>query len=81
VLDLMLRAGEDVDADNARVGRGARASLNATLRTTDRLELLGGLEHYWLNAAEGLQRGRTFSATAARLKSTYAFTVSTLLCF
>ena len=81
VLDLMLRAGEDVDADNARVGGGASASLNATLRPNDRLELLGRLEHRWLNAAEGPQRARTFSATAARLKSTYAFSVSTLLRF
>ncbi len=67
--------GEDVDFAGARIGRGARVSLQASLRPTDHLELRLDEARRWLNVPtpDG-PRSRLFTAHVDRLRATYTFT-------
>ncbi len=61
--------GEEIDFANARVGDGARISLDATLRPTDHLELELDTEYRFLD----VDGGRLFDARVGRLRATYTF--------
>jgi hypothetical protein len=72
--------GEEVDFANSRPGTGANINLNATIRPTAHLEFAANASRRWLNVDAGsLGSGRLFTATVARLRSTYTFTARTFL--
>lgn len=73
------RTGEAIDFANRRVGEGTTVGLNATLRPTDRLELLLNTTRQWLDVDERQGSGRLFTADVQRLKATYSFSAKSLL--
>jgi hypothetical protein len=70
------RAGDSIDYENARVGRGATIGISGIVRPTDRLELALDTNREWLNARQG---PRVFLAQVERLKTTYSFSSKSLL--
>lgn len=73
------RTGEAIDFENGRVGHGTTIGLNATLRPTDRLELLLNTTRQWLDVDDRQLSGRLFTAQVERLKATYSFSAKSLL--
>jgi len=73
------RTGEAIDFENGRVGDGTTIGLNATLRPTDRLELLLNTTRQWLDVDDRQLSGRLFTAQVERLKATYSFSAKSLL--
>lgn len=67
-------AGDEIDFDNAREGKGVTASLSAVVRPTEHLELRLLANRRWLDetAATG-RKGRLFTAEVERLRATYSF--------
>jgi hypothetical protein len=65
-------AGRDIDFANARPGTGVNATLSATLRPSDHLELRINEGRRWLNvdAPDG-SRARLFTARVDRVRATY----------
>ena len=73
-------AGEEVDFDNLRAGRGASIAGRTTLRPSSHLELVLNGSRRWLDLAEGPHTGeRLFTAQVARLRATYTFTARSFL--
>jgi hypothetical protein len=70
-------AGQDVDVENVRVGRGLSVTAFATVRPTDHLTLDANSAVSWLNVdrpAAAVPGGdRLFTAQVQRLKATYNF--------
>jgi hypothetical protein len=66
-------AGEEVDFDNHRPGRGGNVTLSAVVRPTDHLTLAANGALSWLDVTPdaGGDRQRLFTAEIARLKATY----------
>jgi hypothetical protein len=62
-------AGQEVDFDNDRLGRGANVALSGTLRPTDHLELKLSNGIRWLN----VEPGHLFTAQTERIRATYTF--------
>lgn len=73
------RTGEAIDFQNGRVGDGTTIGLNATLRPTDRLEVLLNTTRQWLDVDDREVSGRLFTADVQRLKATYSFSAKSLL--
>lgn len=69
------RAGDSIDYENGRVGRGATIGVSGIVRPTDRLELAVDTNREWLNA----NGDRVFLAQVERLKTTYSFSAKSLL--
>jgi hypothetical protein len=67
--------GEEIDFGGGRTGHGTRLNLFTSVRPGDHLELQGELARRWLNVAlaAGEAEQRLFTATVARLRSTYTF--------
>lgn len=61
--------GEEIDFAHARVGDGARVSLEATIRPNDHLEVELDTDYRWLD----VEGGRLFDAEVERLKATWTF--------
>jgi hypothetical protein len=69
------RAGDSIDYENGRVGRGATLGVSGIVRPTDRLELALDTNREWLDA----RGSRVFLAQVERLKTTYSFSAKSLL--
>ena len=66
--------GEDIDIENARLGRGARVNISATLRPEPHIGLQLNSAVRWLNVDTPTgDRGRLFTAQVQRLKATWFF--------
>jgi hypothetical protein len=61
--------GEEIDFAHARVGDGARVSLDAVIRPNDHLELVFDTDYRYLD----IDGGRLFDAEVERLKATWTF--------
>lgn len=61
--------GEEIDFAHARVGDGARVSLDAVVRPDDHLELVLDTDYRYLD----VEGGRLFDAEVERLKATWTF--------
>ena len=74
-------AGEQVDFDNHRTGRGANVTASAVVRPTDHLALTVNGALSWLDVTPdaGGDRQRLFTAEIARLKATYTFNSRTFV--
>ncbi|HVT58643.1 MAG TPA: DUF5916 domain-containing protein [Thermoanaerobaculia bacterium] len=72
-------AGQEVDFDNLRLGRGGSLSSQLTLRPTDHLavDLYG--TYAWLNVTAGGRSGRLFAADVGRVRVVYSFDARTFL--
>lgn len=70
-----VRAGQNIDFENARVGRGLALSLAATMRPIDRITFDANLNHETLDVAGG----RAFTAIIERLKTAYSFSAKSLV--
>jgi hypothetical protein len=68
-------AGEEVDFDNNRLGRGANVNFNATLRPTNHLAVGLTSSLRWLNIAGD----RLFTSQVERMRATYTFNARTFL--
>ena len=68
-------AGQRIDFENGRVGRGATIGIAPTVRPHDKLTLELTLNHEWLDVAGG----RVYSANVERLKGTYSFSAKSLI--
>ena len=68
-------AGDKVDYAGARLGKGAKVNLSATLRMTDHLELQARTSRDWLD----IDSGRLFDAQIDWLKATYTFSPRSLV--
>ena len=67
-------AGQEVDFEKHRLGRGANTNVGATLRPTDHLEMRFTNGFRWLNVGGGpIPRGRLFTAQTERVRATYTF--------
>jgi hypothetical protein len=65
-------AGEEIDFDNARPGRGATVNVAATVNPTNRLELALVQNQRWLDVDDRLDVSRRlFIARVSRLRGTY----------
>jgi hypothetical protein len=63
-----------IDFDNGRVGTGTNISLEATVRPTAHLTIIGDAIHEWLDIDESPAiSGRLYTADIARLKGVYVF--------
>lgn len=72
--------GEDIDIENARVGRGARLTLGATLRPDPHVGLEANSAVRWLDVDTGARgRERLFTAQVQRLKATCHFNARALV--
>jgi hypothetical protein len=82
-INLNLTAGDAVDYDNFRPGRGLTAVLSATVRPTDHLELRLDGSRATVDVSPGGQDGgprrRLFTAQVARLKATWTFSSRSFL--
>ncbi len=80
-INLNLTAGDAVDYDNSRPGRGITAVLSAIVRPQDHLELRfdGSRATVDVNPENGTPRGRLFTAQVARLKATWTFSSRSFL--
>jgi uncharacterized protein DUF5916 len=67
------RTGDLIDFENTRVGTGTNISLEATVRPTVHLTLIGDVVREWLKINEPLLSGRLYTADVARLKAVYVF--------
>ena len=72
---LTIRAGQNIDFENARVGRGLALSFATTVRPIDRLTFVANLNHETLD----VRGGRLFTAVIERLKTTYSFSAKSLV--
>ena len=67
------RVGDLIDFDNGRVGSGTNISLEATVRPSDHLTLVGNAVREWLDLDRGPDRGRLYTAQIERLRVVYVF--------
>lgn len=67
------RTGDMIDFDNARVGKGTNISIEATVRPTSHLTLIGDGIREWLNVDEPDASGRLYTASIGRIKGVYVF--------
>jgi hypothetical protein len=67
------RTGDLIDFENGRPGKGTRLSLEAQVRPTDHLTLIGDTIREWLNLDLPAARGRLYTADIERLKAVYVF--------
>ena len=74
-ITLTIRAGQNIDFENARVGRGLALSLATTVRPIDRLTFVANLNRETLD----VRGGRLFTAIIERLKTTYSFSAKSLV--
>ncbi len=65
--------GDEVDFDNARLGRGLTAITTVVLRPGDHLELRNDASGRWLDVHAGGRSGRLFAAQVERLRATWSF--------
>lgn len=70
-----VRAGDNIDFQTARVGRGLALSGAATIRPIDRLSFDLNLNHETLD----IEGSRLFTAVIERLKTTYSFSTNSLV--
>jgi len=82
-INLVLTAGDAVDYDNSRPGRGITAALGAIVRPQDHLELRFDGSRATVDVNPGGQAGgphqRLFTAQVARLKATWTFSSRSFL--
>ena len=65
---------DEVDFDNARLGKGTTLITSVSLRPNDHLELAPNASVRWLNVDDpALGSGRLFLAQVARLRATWSF--------
>jgi hypothetical protein len=67
-------AGDEIDFDNARLGRGATVNLDARFNLSDHFELSAVQNQRWLSVpVAGGGQQRLFVARVSRLRGTYMF--------
>jgi hypothetical protein len=67
-------AGEEIDFDNARSGRGTTINASATLNPSDHIELQVLQNRRSVRVAPGARFARLFTARVSRVRATYTFT-------
>jgi len=72
--------GDQIDFANAREGKGGEIGVQAQARPTNHLGLQFNGDRQWLNVTnEQGRNGRLFTASIARLKTTYTFSARAFL--
>src|SRR5262249_4758154 len=67
------RLGDLIDFENARPGKGTNINVEATVRPTPHLTLIGDVIWEWLNLNEPEATGRLYTAQIERIKANYVF--------